>query len=85
MEKNFVSDNELFDNELECDECDEFNEKNFYPRNKDFYPIEIDLYQSSDDRVWESNVEDIDGGDNFADYCKYIFGVLAEEEYFDCQ
>jgi hypothetical protein len=36
-----------------------------------------------DDRVWESYVEDIDGGDNFADYCQYIFGMLDEEEYFD--
>ena len=36
-----------------------------------------------DDRVWESYVEDIDGGDNFADYCEYFFGLLDEEEYFE--
>lgn len=36
-----------------------------------------------DDRVWESYVDDIDGGDNFADYCQYIFSVLEEEGYYD--
>ena len=64
-------------------------------RNYDFSDIlddqytfelkEQDFYFQTDNRVLESYVEDIDGGDNFADYCKYIFGVLAEEEYFDCQ
>ena len=37
----------------------------------------------ADNRVWESYVEDIDGGDNFADYCQYIFNALDEMEYFD--
>ena len=36
-----------------------------------------------DDRTWKSNIEDIDGGDNFADYCEYFFELLEEEEYFD--
>lgn len=44
---------------------------------------ESDFYPPSDDRVWTSNVEDIDGGDNFADYCKYIFDILDEEEYWE--
>lgn len=44
---------------------------------------ESDFYPPPDDRVWTSNVEDIDGGDNFADYCTYIFGILDEEEYWD--
>ena len=44
---------------------------------------ESDFYPPPDDRVWTSNVEDIDGGDNFADYCTYFFGILDEEEYWD--
>lgn len=44
---------------------------------------EQDFYLPSDDRVWTSNVEDINGGDNFADYCKDFFDLLDEEEYFD--
>lgn len=45
--------------------------------------VEQDLYALSDDRVWTSNIDDIDGGDNFADYCEYFFGMLEEEEYYD--
>lgn len=48
---------------------DELSEQSFYP------PI--------DNRMWQSYIEDIDGGDNFADYCEYIFEILEEEEYFD--
>lgn len=43
---------------------------------KDFYPPE-------DNRVLESYVQDIYGGDNFIDYCTYIFSVLDEEEIYD--
>lgn len=48
---------------------DELNEQDFYP--------------PSDNRIWNSRVRDIKGGDNFADYCEYIFEILEEEEYFD--
>lgn len=44
---------------------------------------EQDFYPPSDDRVWISNVEDIEDGDNFADYCKEFFEMLDDEEYFD--
>ena len=44
---------------------------------------EQDFYTTSDDRYLESCVEDIDGGDNFADYCEYIFELLEEEGYYD--
>lgn len=44
---------------------------------------EQDFYPASDDRVWTSNVEDIENGDNFADYCKDFFELLDEEEYYD--
>lgn len=48
---------------------DELNEQNFY--------------QPSDDRVWTSNVEDIEDGDNFADFCQELFELLEDEEYYD--
>lgn len=51
--------------------------------NDDSCLKESDFYPPSDDRVWKSNVEDIDGGDNFADYCEYFFKILDEEEYWD--
>ena len=62
-------------------------------RNYDFSDIlddqytfelsEQDFYFQTDDRYLESYVEDIDGGDNFADYCEYIFELLEEEGYYD--
>ena len=45
--------------------------------------MEQDSYSLFDDRVWTSNIEDIDGGDNFADYCNEFFRMLDEEEYYD--
>ena len=47
------------------------------------YLTEADFYPPSDNRILKSNVEDIVGGDNFADYCKYIFDIIEEEEYYD--
>ena len=47
------------------------------------YLTEEDFYPPSDNRYLQSYIEDIDGGDNFADYCEYIFEVLEEEEYYD--
>lgn len=44
---------------------------------------EQDFYPPSDDRTWTSEVEDIDDGDNFADYCKEFFELLDEEDYYD--
>ena len=51
------------------DELDELSEQDFYP--------------PSDYRFWTSRVRDVDGGDNFAEYCEYFFEMLEEEEYFD--
>ena len=45
--------------------------------------IEEDFYYLSDNRVWTSIVEDIESGDNFADFCKEFFELLDEEEYYD--
>ena len=44
---------------------------------------EENFYPPSDNRYLKSYVEDIDGGDNFADYCRYIFNVLEEEGYYE--
>lgn len=44
---------------------------------------ERDFYPPPDDRVWESYIEDIEDGDNFADYCRYFFSICDEEEYFN--
>ena len=44
---------------------------------------EQDFYPPEDNRVLKSYVQDIYGGDNFSDYCRYIFSVLDEEEYYD--
>lgn len=62
-------------------------------RNYDFSDIlgeqhtleltEQDFYAYSDNRVLESYVEDIDGGDNFADYCEDFFELLEEEGYYE--
>ena len=61
------------------------NQKKYEHILKKQNPIltEKDFYPPSDDRVLTSNVEDIEDGDNFADYCKEFFDLLEEEEYFD--
>lgn len=48
-----------------------------------FELIEQDFCAYSDNRVLESYVEDIEGGDNFADYCEDFFELLEEEGYYD--
>lgn len=58
------------------DDAIENNAKNHCLTEQDFYPPE-------DNRVLKSYVYDINGGDNFSDYCGYIFSVLDEEEYYD--
>jgi hypothetical protein len=47
------------------------------------YLTESDFYPPSDNRYLESHVEDINGGDNFVDYCEYIFELLEEEGYYE--
>lgn len=47
------------------------------------YLTEEDFYPPYDSRCLKSYVEDINGGDNFADYCGYIFKVLEEEGYYE--
>lgn len=45
--------------------------------------LEDHIYQPSDNRIWKSYVEDINGGDNFADYCEEFFELLDEENYWE--
>lgn len=83
MKKGFAFNDELLDDELEEINDDELDEQSLYS-DRDYSCLdESDFYPPSDNRVWRSNVEDIEGGDNFADYCRYIFKTLEEEEYYD--
>lgn len=59
------------------------NYQNDYLTYNELHSIENDVQFSSDDRVWTSNIEDVVGGDNFADYCEYFFKLLDEEDYFE--
>lgn len=68
-------------NVLFKDICKEHKHK-YAKANKDCL-TEEDFYPPEDNRTLKSNVQDIYGGDNFSDYCRYIFGVLDEEEYYD--
>lgn len=60
-------------------------EDEFYKVDDNTYHNDNNDFHSSldDDRVWVSNVEDIDGGDNFADFCEDYFKLLEEEDYFE--
>lgn len=81
MSNSYTFDKDLYNEELEA--LEELEEQHSYLRDTNFYLTESDFYSSSDDRVWQSNIEDIDGGDNFADYCEYIFGLYEDEGYYD--
>lgn len=83
MEKDYTFD-EFDDNELFKDELEELlEEQNSYSKERDGYLTEIDFYPPSDNRTWKSNVEDINGGDNFADYCEYIFRLYEKEDCYE--
>lgn len=45
---------------------------------------ELDFYPPQDDRCYVSGVEDVDGGDSFADYSEWFWGVYGSEIYDDC-
>lgn len=69
---------------------DKLNKKDYYPcpiddkqTNEEYTLSENDFYKEDDDRHLESYIEDIDGGDNFTDYCEYIFEILEEEGYWE--
>ena len=52
-------------------------------QDSDYYELsEKDFYPPEDTRYYQSGVEDICGGDNFADFVEYFFNTY-EEEIFD--
>lgn len=51
----------------EDDLYDEFAEREYYSS------------EEIDDRLYQSGVEDIEGGDNFADYARYFFNTYGED------
>lgn len=61
------------------------SKKKYYNRfNKDdFHLKESDFYPPSDDRVLKSYIKDINGGDNFADFCQEFFELLDENDYYE--
>ena len=62
---------------------DKYDFSELLQEENDSYLTEESFYPPHDDRVWTSYVEDIDGGDTFADYCEYIFEFLDEIEYYE--
>lgn len=42
---------------------------------------EIDCFPPEDDRLYSSGIDDIEGGDNFADYAEWFWEVYEEEIY----
>lgn len=45
--------------------------------------MEESFYPPLDNRYLTSYVYDINDGDNFADYCQYIFELLEDEDYYE--
>ena len=69
---------------------DKLSKKDFYPLPLDkeqdsdkYFLTENDFYPPFDNRFLKSYIDDIDGGDNFAEYCEYIFEICEEEGYWD--
>lgn len=58
-------------------------ENKFYGKQYQYILTEKDFYPPSDNRTWQSNVRDIIGGDNFAEFCEEFFELLDEEDYFE--
>lgn len=79
MCKGFLFGDELLDEEFE----EELDEQESCLNDIDFCLTEIDFYPPSDNRVWVSNIEDMDNENNFANHCIEFFELLDEEEYYD--
>lgn len=68
---------------INLDNCPIFTNKDYIWTDDNLCLKESDFYHPSDDRVWKSNIDDIEGGDNFADYCEEFFRMLDEEDYWE--
>ena len=73
MIKNNNSSNETMDNEL----------YDYLLNDEEFYLFDCEQEDVQSDIYWKSLIEDIDGGDNFVDYCEYIFRILEEEGWYE--
>lgn len=67
----------MMNNKYDIDILDELD------KQADDYFTEESFYPPSDDRFLNSYVNDIEGGDNFADYCESFFELLEEEGYYE--
>ena len=65
MNKGFLFSDELLDEELE----EELNEQECHFEDTEPCLTEQDFYPPSDNRIWKSNIKNINNGDNFTDYC----------------
>lgn len=68
---------------INLEDCPIFINEDYMWEDDDFCLKESDYYPISNNRIWKSNIDDIEGGDNFADYCEEFFKMLDEEEYWD--
>lgn len=80
MSKGFLFNDELLEEEFDDEE---FDEQVSCLEDIDFCLTEEDFYPPCDNRTWTSGVEDINGGDNFIDYCVEFYEMLDEEDYYD--
>lgn len=53
-----------------------------FRESSDFVELdEADFYPPDDDRVYSSNVDDIDGGDCFEDYVEWFWNEYEKDIY----
>ncbi len=69
--------------QINLNELPNVTDEDYALTNDDFCLTEVDFYPPSDNRVWTSIIEDVNGGDNFVEYCVDFFDMLDEEEYYD--
>lgn len=71
-----------------CRQCSIFIDENYMWEDYAWTDDDLRLEDSDfdaplDDRVWKSLIEDIEGGDNFVDFCDEFFKMLDEEGYWE--
>lgn len=62
----------------------ESNKEKIEQELESYYELtEQDFYPPQDDRVYTSGIDDIEGGDNFAEYAEYFWEEYGYELYDD--
>ena len=62
------------------------NEKACELTELDFHELnQRSFYPPQDDRIYTSGIDDIDGGDNFAEYAEYFWEEYGHELYDDIE